>query len=78
MERTYRLDRLYYKFLRPLKIHVNELDALASLLLQAGFIKLENDRYTETEKLLSRNNRDELFKLIHSLKMKRSYDHASS
>lgn len=72
---TYRIDRLYHKFLKPEGISIEKLHFLATELFEHGFIELlrsEDDpdleRYFETEKLTSRQHRDELFKIIGGLK----------
>jgi hypothetical protein len=68
--RTFKLERLYHQFLQPKKMPDWLVDRLAEKLCSAGFIHYEGDgdRYSETEKLLSREHRDELFKLIEGLK----------
>lgn len=71
MIRTYRIDRLYHRFLKPKGIPLDQLPALATRLQTAGFIDLGHvaglGRYIETTKLISRDHRDELFKLIQLL-----------
>ncbi len=69
--RTFRLDRLYNQFLKPRGIHIDNLPLLATKLYESQFIDLVYDqdnpdveRYSETQKLLSRNHRNELFKII--------------
>lgn len=75
-DRTFRIDRLYHKFLKPKNIPIEKLHDLIQLLDSSGFIELvlqhdeidtASDRYIETEKLTSRQHRDELFKLIQGL-----------
>jgi hypothetical protein len=67
---TYRLDRLYHKLLRPKGIDVMRLDATARALMEQGFIEFcdYGQRYMETEKLLNRKNKKELFKLIEKIR----------
>ena len=74
-DRTFKMDRLYFQFLKPKGIHRDKLFELFDSLYQSGFIQIVPDdartnetRYTETEKLTSRNNRDKLFKIIEGLK----------
>ena len=74
-DRTFRIDRLYFQFLKPKGIHRDKLFELFDSLYQSGFIQIVPDdawtnesRYTETEKLTGRLHRDELFKLIEELK----------
>lgn len=72
-DRTFRLDRLYHQLLKPKGIELEKLPLLVTKLYESGFIELYHDfgddeRYSETEKLTSRNNRDELFKIIEGLK----------
>jgi DNA-binding transcriptional ArsR family regulator len=73
--RTFRLDKLYNQFLKPKNIPLEQLPFLISKLYEAGFITVVRDsqdpdleRYSETEKLTSRQHRDELFKIIERLK----------
>jgi hypothetical protein len=68
-QRTFRLDRLYFQFLKPKGLPIEDLQILSGLLVEAGFINMEDDleRYSETEKLTSRQHRDELFKIIQGL-----------
>ena len=72
-DRTFRLDRLYHQFLKPKSIKLEKLPLFVTKLYESGFIDLyhnfgDDERYSETEKLTSRNNRDELFKIIEGLK----------
>lgn len=72
-DRTFRLDRLYFQFLKPKSIELEKLPLFVTKLYESGFIELYHDfgddeRYSETKKLTSRNNRDELFKIIEGLK----------
>ena len=74
-DRTFKMDRLYFQFLKPKGIHRDNLFELFDSLYQSGFIQIAPDdagtnetRYIETEKLTSRQHRDELFKLIEGLK----------
>lgn len=72
-DRTFRTDRLYHQLLKPKGIELEKLPLLVTKLYESGFIELYHDfgddeRYSETEKLTSRNNRDELFKIIEGLK----------
>ena len=72
-ERTFRIDRLYNQFLKPKNIPLDRLPFLVSKLYEARFIELygqpdsEAERYSENEKLTSRQHRDELFKIIQGL-----------
>jgi hypothetical protein len=72
-QKTYRLDRLYHQFLKPRSIPMDRLPFFVSKLYEHGFIEVFNapfsdtERYSPTEKLLRRQDRDELFKLIGSL-----------
>jgi len=66
--RTFRLDKLYHQFLKPKGVNLLYLDVLATQLHLQGFIQITGDRYTETEKLTSRQHRDELFKIIEGMK----------
>lgn len=71
-DRTFRLDRLYFQFLKPKSIELEKLPLLVTKLYESGFIELyhhfgDDERYTETEKLTNRQNRDELFKIIQEL-----------
>lgn len=67
---THRLDRLYFKFLKPRGMSRDLLESMAVRLFEAGFIDLLQDesgnieRYSENEKLTSRQHRDELFKIV--------------
>lgn len=72
---TYRIDRLYHRFLKPEGIGIDKLHFLATALFDHGFIEIvrsetnpDDERYYETEKLTSRQHRDELFKIIGRLK----------
>ena len=74
-DRTFRIDRLYFQFLKPKGIHRDKLFELFDSLYQSGFIQIVPDdagtneaRYIETEKLKNRQNRDELFKIVEGLK----------
>ena len=71
-DRTFRTDRLYHQFLKPKNIELEKLPLLVTKLYESGFIELyhnfgDDERYSETEKLTSRQHRDELFKIIHEL-----------
>lgn len=67
-ERTFRLDRLYHKFLKPKGHKLEHLESLIEALVISDFIKVINDeRYSETEKLSSGKHKSELFKLIGEL-----------
>lgn len=68
--RTFRLDRLYFQFLKPKGLSIELLHELQTLMIEHGFINMEDglERYSETEKLTSRQHRDELFKIIQGLK----------
>ena len=68
-DRTFKLFRLYHQFLRPRGAGVDRLPFLVSRLYESGFIELfhnfgDDERYSETEKLKSRQHRDELFKIV--------------
>ncbi len=73
-DRTFRLDRLYHQFLKPKNIELEKLPLFVTKLYESGFIEIfryptsELERYSETEKLANRQNRDELFKIIEGLK----------
>lgn len=72
-DRTFRLDRLYHQFLKPKGLSLDLLPRLVSTLYEARFIDLytsedlETERYTELPKLLNRQHKDELFKIIQKL-----------
>lgn len=72
--RTFNLSRLFHKFLKPKNIGVEKLPTLVTLLFEHGFIDLlqaddfQTERYIELEKLTDRKNRNELFKIVQSLK----------
>lgn len=68
-DRTFRLDRLYFQFLKPKGLSIELLHEFQLLMIEHGFINMEDgrERYTETQKLTSREHRDELFKLIQGL-----------
>jgi hypothetical protein len=55
--------------LKPKGLPIEDLQILSGLLVEAGFINMEDnlERYSETEKLTSRQHRDELFKIIQGL-----------
>lgn len=64
-KRTFRIDRLFYKYLKPKRVGKQYLNDFAMLLEAHGFIDLlPGDRYQETEKLTGRDNNQELFKLV--------------
>ena len=65
-ERTYRIDRLFHKFLKSKGVSAQHLGYLSYLLESFGFIRVSPDkeRYIETEKLTSGKNRETLFKII--------------
>lgn len=72
-QRTFRIDRLYFQFLKPKSIELEKFPLFVTKLYESGFIELyhhfgDDERYTETEKLTSRQHRDELFKIIEGLK----------
>lgn len=69
-DRTFRLDRLYFQFLKPKGLSSELLHELQTLMIEHGFINMEDglERYSETQKLTSRQHRDELFKIIGGLK----------
>lgn len=74
-KRTFALSRLYHQFLKPEQIPLEKLHFLDAALYDHGFIEIlrsetnpDDERYSETEKLTSRQHRDELFKLIGRLK----------
>lgn len=65
---TYRIDRLYHQFLKPKSIGANKLEELIYELTFAGFVQIvDDDRYFETDKLINKENKDELFKIIQRL-----------
>jgi hypothetical protein len=70
--KTYKTERLYHQLLSPKNIPADQLPFLISKLYEAGFIEvftvLEDERYLETEKLLSGEHKNELFKIIGGLK----------
>ncbi len=75
--RSYRLDTLYHKFLKPKNIPIDRLEEFAVSLWESRFIDFipnkdvnnpNIERYEETEKMLLRQNQDELFKIVRSLK----------
>lgn len=66
--KTFRIDKLYHKFLKPKGIPTSFIESLASRLQNHGFILVQDDRYQETDKLTSREHRDELFKIIQGVK----------
>ena len=68
--RTFRLDRLYFQFLKPKGLSIELLHELQTLMIEHGFITMEDglERYSETQKLTNRQNRDELFKIIERIK----------
>ena len=68
---TYRLDRLYHMFLKPKDVPIEQLGEFVARMYEAGFIEVfqsreipDGERYAETEKLTSRQHRDELFSII--------------
>lgn len=68
-------SQLYHQFLKPQQISEDYLPLLVAKLYEASFIELYQDevspdveKYSETEKLTSRQHRDELFKIVNSLK----------
>jgi len=64
-KRTFRIDRLYHRYLRPRQVGLKYLNDFAMLLEAKGFILLlENDRYSETSKLNNQTNNKELFALV--------------
>jgi len=64
-DRTFRLDRLYHRFLKTRDMPIECLDEFATTLQLGGFIELlPDDRYQETPKLTGRANKKEFFKLI--------------
>jgi len=66
--RTFRIDKLYYKFLKPNRIPEYRLEEFATLMHRRKFIiicKKNNElRYSETDRLTSNFFKDELFSLI--------------
>ena len=73
--RSYRLDTLHHKFLKPKSISIDKLEEFAVALWEVKFIDfvpnkdLKNpniERYEETEKMISRQHQDELFKIVGS------------
>ena len=67
--RTYSLHRLC----NQLNVKPRHLTSLASYLHSHGFINMiGDDRYSELDKFMSGDNRDELFKLVN--KVKTDYD----
>lgn len=74
MKKTFRLDNLYFKFLKPKGIPIEKLQSFADKMHEQNFIDYvylnptNGLRYAETEKLTSRQYRDELFKLVESMK----------
>ena len=69
-DRTFRLDRLYFQFLKPKGIGLDQLEDLMILMIEHGFINMDGslERYSETGKLTSRQHKDELFKIIEELR----------
>lgn len=72
--RTFSLDTLYYKF-KSKGITRSNFDMFVTKMYEARFIDVFQDpmipgieRFTELEKLTSFQNKDELFKLIQSIK----------
>lgn len=73
--RTFNIERLYHQFLKSSGISRDKLPILISKLYEHRFIdlyrsetELELERYSELEKLLNGQHRDELFKLVQSIK----------
>lgn len=68
-KRTFKVDTLYHKFLKARNVPLEYLSELVLKLEEQKFIELigSGERYSELEKLISRQNRDELFKLIYSI-----------
>lgn len=71
--KTEPVDKLYHKFLKSLNISRDQTLNLARLLSNDGFIDFvpgsaPDLRYTETEKLSDKSSRNQLFKIVHSLK----------
>jgi hypothetical protein len=68
-ERTFRIDRLYHQFLQKRNVSIEFLNELILKLEEHNFIKLLDgrQRYIELDKLTNRQNRDELFKLVHKI-----------
>lgn len=72
--RTFSTSKLYHKFLKPENIPLEKLPFLVSKLFEANFIELYHnadfsaERYSENEKLISKTHKDELFKIVQSLK----------
>ena len=71
--RSYRLDTLHHKFLKPKGVSIEKLEELAVALWEAKFIDFVQskdqrnpniERYEETEKMISRQYQDELFKIV--------------
>lgn len=75
--RSYRLDTLHHKFLKPKSIPIDRLEEFAVALWEAKFIDFvpnkdqrnpNIERYADTDKMTSREHRDELFKIVESFK----------
>ena len=68
--RTFRIDRLYHRFLKPQGISIKNLGAFIVILEAMSFIKtnLEKDRYEETPRLSEGESKKDLFKIIQKLK----------
>lgn len=69
-DRTFRIDRLYFQFLKPKGISIDRLSDFQIEMIEQGFINMEPclERYSETLKLTGRQHRDELFKIIERIK----------
>lgn len=74
-DRTFRMDRLYFQFLKPNLIGMDQLPFLATKMFEAGFIEIflddsdpELERYAENPKLYTGHHKKELFKIIEGLK----------
>lgn len=75
MEKSFKLEKLYHRLLKPRGIPISGLPSLVTRLYEAGFIEVfhivdnpDEERYTPTDKMTSRDHRDEFFKIVNQTK----------
>lgn len=67
--RTYKLAKLYHQFLSPHNIYGDKpREELIQALLESNFINIaQNNRYSESNKLIRGEHKNELFKIINKI-----------
>jgi hypothetical protein len=71
---TYRLDTIYFRFIAPAGGSMEALKNVAEALQARAFIVINGERFTETQKIISGEHKNELFKCINKAMRGLPYD----